>query len=71
MNCFRPARATVLEECRGGLACADGLPGDWPLRFGAADDEVAPAEWCFSGGILCGTGAIALVAGSVLAAGGG
>ena len=40
------------------------------MRFHAADDEAAPAGWCFLGGISCGTRAIALVAARVLAAGG-
>ena len=67
---FPPRESHRPRGMHGGLACADGLPGDWPVRFGEADDEAAPAGWCVSGGISCGTRAIALVAGSVLAAGG-
>ena len=68
---FPPRESHRPRGMQGGLACADGLPGNWPVRFHAADDEAAPAGVCFSGGILCGTGAIALVAACVLGAGGG
>lgn len=68
---FPPRESHRPRGMQGGLACADGLPGNWPVRFHAADDEAAPAGVCFSGGILCGTGAITLVAARVLNAGGG
>ncbi len=67
---FPPRESHRPRGMQGGLACADGLPGDWPVRFGEADDEAAPAGWCVSGGISCGTRAIALVAACVLGAGG-
>jgi hypothetical protein len=58
-NLLNPAGTNVLipppeshrpREMHGGPAHAGSPLGNWPVRFGAADDEVAPAEWCFSRG---------------------